>query len=1710
MTDHITLPLPTSGEIHHIFHFADVHIRDGDSTRSRFHEYLQVINNTINTLKRHPSVSDGTAISVIVGDTLDHKSKLGGAGCTLFNHFIKGVAECGPVYIVQGNHDFQQAFPDEPSMLDALLINAPENVFYMNKTGHYVAGSVGFGLVLTRDTLLLGSGAGQLEELPAFPDPKMFTDRIQTKVALFHGTIKGCLLQNYHPSQEGYPKDWISGYDLHLLGDIHLEQVNGADIQPELSAQNRRKILSWKDCTDVWAYPGSLVQQSFGENPFSNHGFLHWDLDQKLVHTYHIKNPCAKMYIKCIEGQWLASFPEKRWEPLTTAIDVGGFNHIELRIRNRIHNNDIENLHKMLAEYEPMTYEITNGLLNNHIYDEIEVSNSDADGNADGNGDGDENEDRIGTGVLTCEQYNSPQTWIHYIQEHHTPQILEPVADKWQGWLLNPKSLLIKESEVDPSNGKIVADRNKKIQKYINELQLQLSQMVSTRTKLRIRYLEWSWLLCYGEKNWVNFDELSRQISGAKAANHKGKSAFFDIICLALFGKPTPLRKNTDGVIHDSKPHGTRPRVSIIVDVNGDTYRISREFSKLDTGTTQNVKPMVCRIFKNGYKAVAQGSTVSKWIAQHIGDRKDFLLSSMITQVQDQNFIFVGHREQLDILDKSLNLNAYNTLLGLLQEVRNAYSSIASKHQTICSKVRNTMVAVDTESANLTKKRYQKRMDECSLLEQELARIQVNTEIIQQSQGVSIELIQKYIQAHQTIIGTETAKELQQQFNKNPDGIYREWKDQLLTLQTKWGTLKNDHDPKFKEDMIAAARQKYRELTGMCDSGRAVGVDGMDGMDGMEDVVIQPSINQEALNHEAKIITEWKAKWKLFLANPTCDMALTTTVQQIQLVSEKIKANEVALVKLQTKVQEEVTNGDNEDFETWKKRNDALLKIDENQYVELVALCKNNPLVHPSVEKGAIEQLENGLETELSVIKTKEWRNNVDDRDQELLSEIQSEKERLSGLVQQLRTQIDEMSKVVRPIEPVTIKEPAPTVNECKARIACFHKRVASLEDDKKRLNLLETYCDLQWNVLPCIQKEKDNLVDRIAEIRATDYPFNPECSACQEQPWRIELNATETKLEVVAENVLSVETKIEELVRCIGNEEGWDQSDESAMKYCIQTIRERIVMTEHEIENGYLHDHQATLQEWDRYQKYELQKQQYNDAVEHWISAKDKIIQLQTDITSVDLDLQRVNEQHNDIQYCIAHRAKWNETRKTCIRFREEWDAFAQNQEHHQRLQRIDQARAELDVWKAKNRINELEHDLIQLNTSLDGLRANEKNYTQFLDEKVLMTQREEQWETGNSIWVAWGEYNRLLKAREAFSFQQRMELVENKTQYLHWMLVLRNKEMQNQVDDLTGKIKECRADCNELLKTITTYANSQELYNKQNQECALLQSQIDQLTSTHVAINHLVDIFTDFRLWLYKTKIIPRLLCDANLIADVIVGKDEHKCALQCNITTSNGSRKEIMLDWRVHSSAGSPSIHYSGGFQKIIYGLALRIAIANIGASSIVCEQLFIDEGFSSADTEHLERVELLLNNLLNLYDSIIMVTHIETLQEAITTNMTILRDEQHLTSTLQQGQKPADSMGASLAHTMSTDKSNNGEICGRNEDTDQTKAIANLTSLVHKICPTEIHSPSSNQITVIEPTTQFDPDKCQGVVTSTGLQCRYKKKIGDYCKKHATKA
>ncbi len=227
-------------QVDKILHVADIHIRN----YQRHREYREVFKHLYKAAKELPENS----LIYVAGDIVHNKTDISPELIAITSEFFKNLADIRPTIVITGNHDTNL---NNTSRLDALtpIINNinHSNLFYLKDSGVYKFANIHFTV------------------FSIFDHPSTFikasTFQADTKIALFHGPVKSSKTDiGYEVTGDEYTADLFNGYDLSLLGDIHKRQ--------------------YVDKEKTICYPGSLIQQNFGE-AFKHHGYAIWDVNTR-------------------------------------------------------------------------------------------------------------------------------------------------------------------------------------------------------------------------------------------------------------------------------------------------------------------------------------------------------------------------------------------------------------------------------------------------------------------------------------------------------------------------------------------------------------------------------------------------------------------------------------------------------------------------------------------------------------------------------------------------------------------------------------------------------------------------------------------------------------------------------------------------------------------------------------------------------------------------------------------------------------------------------------------------------------------------------------------------------------------------------------------------------------------------------------------------------------------------------------------------------------------------------------------------------------------------------------------------------------------------------------------------------------------------------------------------------------------------------------
>jgi len=231
-----------------IFHISDIQIRN----LKRHREYEEVFERLYESINKH---NDGNSIAYIGGDIAHSKTEMSPELIDQLSRLFKNLSDICPTIIIAGNHDCNLNNLSRMDCLSPIVdnLNHP-NLHYLKDSGIYKFADARFVVWDVWDESKNFIKATDVEG--------------DTKIVLFHGTVDKSSTDLGFRLPSDVKINKFKGYDLGLLGDIHLRQH-----------LNKEETIS---------YCGSLVQQNHGEG--LDHGYLLWDVPNRKSEYIKIQN----------------------------------------------------------------------------------------------------------------------------------------------------------------------------------------------------------------------------------------------------------------------------------------------------------------------------------------------------------------------------------------------------------------------------------------------------------------------------------------------------------------------------------------------------------------------------------------------------------------------------------------------------------------------------------------------------------------------------------------------------------------------------------------------------------------------------------------------------------------------------------------------------------------------------------------------------------------------------------------------------------------------------------------------------------------------------------------------------------------------------------------------------------------------------------------------------------------------------------------------------------------------------------------------------------------------------------------------------------------------------------------------------------------------------------------------------------------------------
>lgn len=319
-------------------------------------------------------------------------------------------------------------------------------------------------------------------------------------------------------------------------------------------------------------------------------------------------------------------------------------------------------------------------------------------------------------------------------------------------------------------------------------------------------------------------------------------------------------------------------------------------------------------------------------------------------------------------------------------------------------------------------------------------------------------------------------------------------------------------------------------------------------------------------------------------------------------------------------------------------------------------------------------------------------------------------------------------------------------------------------------------------------------------------------------------------------------------------------------------------------------------------------------------------------------------------------------------------------------------------------NRIDNIKKDIIIIDGKIEGIENEIKNETMCINNLKL---------SGDSI-EKYNECKLLLDNQELWIESKEIDIdkkieIYNKIKDLKKELVYW-KNVNGMKDDY-DKFKKLTITLDELktlnMKQIQDINYFETLSNKHD-ELDNMGIFIENFSVKIQTIHNICLSFKHYRRMIFNDYIIPIILANCNRVIGKVSDNDLH---LKCDLVTTNSktnskSKVADKLEWYFVNNGISLPIIKCSGYQRMLMGFAIRVALNKINTKMKI-NQLFLDESFTSFDSDHLSKVRDLLESLKDDYNQVIIVSHLTEIKDNILNKVFIRREDTY--SIIQYGER-----------------------------------------------------------------------------------------------------
>jgi DNA repair exonuclease SbcCD ATPase subunit len=280
-------------------------------------------------------------------------------------------------------------------------------------------------------------------------------------------------------------------------------------------------------------------------------------------------------------------------------------------------------------------------------------------------------------------------------------------------------------------------------------------------------------------------------------------------------------------------------------------------------------------------------------------------------------------------------------------------------------------------------------------------------------------------------------------------------------------------------------------------------------------------------------------------------------------------------------------------------------------------------------------------------------------------------------------------------------------------------------------------------------------------------------------------------------------------------------------------------------------------------------------------------------------------------------------------------------------------------------------------------GMDAEIKEIFDFITYENDIRPRIEKLKELKESYEKWKQYDDNMQIQNAKEFYKLKAIIDLHQKMKEHKENASKKQLIIRKISVTDRLTKLENEIHELNNIISKYEANTSFYEKNIESYQRLCSTLAQIDRVIEVVDIIITRFKHYRKEIYDNYIIKNLITKANKYIQTLCHSDTKQFTLDYVITEV----KDILhINWLVRIENNNTkqliSVHQASGFQQFVISLALRMSLF----SNKTCEQLFFDEGFTACDKNNLSIVPTFLKGLLNLFNSVIIVSHIDIIQES----------------------------------------------------------------------------------------------------------------------------